>query len=82
MMPLSLTVPDIVDRIECLVREGGGQRQESLQEWLDDLGAQCSLQDFTEATKHLGLGFQVSARRLSGEGGDSRGVLVEICLRN
>ena len=72
------SVRDIADRIECLVRESGGQKQESLQEWLNDVGRQCSLQDFTEATKHLGLGFQVSARGLPDSGRDLHRVLVRI----
>lgn len=78
MICLYSNVRDIVDRIECLVRECGGQKQESLQEWLDDVGRQCSLQDFTEATKHLGLGFEVSARGLPDSGSDLHRVLVRI----
>ena len=78
MICLFSNVRDIADRIECLVRESGGQKQESLQEWLNDVGRQCSLQDFTEATRHLGLGFQVSARGLPDSGSDLHGVLVRI----
>lgn len=77
MICLYPNVRDIADRIECLVRESGGQKQESLQEWLNDV-RQCSLQDFTEATKHLGLGFQVSARGLPDSGSDLHRVLVRI----